>query len=512
MELSPRRFTVVLLCFTVAYLLTELAFSSRLLDAAGGVAGIDDIKGLERWGRALSGIALGLVLWTFVPHATVQRAVAGLAAVMAVSIPLMFFIQDRLVESIIDDMKGSQRSDAVILATAISEAVSGYLVIDGLVLPDGAWQSPGGKAFAALFPVLSAQFPVSDQVGVLKRGIREAATSCTPGPQCLGDPASFERRWQEEVRKIKANYKSYDEGSARYAKARADGQARANKEWYGYVDHLRARAGGRSPSQIPSSHWGKVRNEVRQRGNEVPANWRPDDRAGFERPILMKAKREADARFAEETRKAIGAEMPPGLSYASFINHPVIQKRITDALGYDLGRPVPVTEDPTEIRLNLYEVLVERIVDDRLRALRTAREEFSPGGKFEKEGREAAERLVVPPLALLFSLIGGLTHLMKSLYLTMRLLPVPAWSRFLPLYLLPVALLVSLRAVNPVTGSSVYAKLEQGVIAQKGTSTAKALRLIIQAEELVYPLNQTIRKTVLLGQNFGFHAKADARE
>lgn len=507
MELSTKRFTIVLLGCTVAYLLTELAFSSRLLDAAGGVAGIEDIKGLERWGRALSGIALGLVLWTLMPHATVVRAAAGLAGALAISVPLMFYVQDHLVESVIDDMSAAQRSDAVILATAISEAVSGYLVIDGLVLPDGAWQSPGGKAFAALFPVLSAQFPVSDQVGVLRRGIREAVTRCSPGQQCLGDPVAFEQRWQGEVRKIKASYKSYDEGSAKYAKARADAQARAAAEWSRYVDQLRAKAGGRSPGQIPSSHWHKVRAEVRQRGNDVPNDWRPDDRAGFERPILIKAKREADARFFEETKKAVGVSMPPGLSYAAFIAHPAIQARIREAFGYDLGKPIPVTEDSTEIRLNLYEALADRIVEDRLVALRTAKDEFSPGGKYERQGREAAERLVVPPLALLFSLVGGLTHLMKSLYLLMRLLPVPAWSRFVPLYLLPLALLVALRAVNPVTGSGVYAKLEQGVITQKGKSTAKALRLIIQAEELVYPINQTIRTTLLLGQEFGFNAR-----
>jgi hypothetical protein len=195
------------------------------------------------------------------------------------------------------------------------------------------------------------------------------------------------------------------------------------------------------------------------------------------------------------------------MSYATFAAHPAIQSRIREAFGYDLGKPIPLTEDATRIRLELYEALADRIVDDRIAALRSAKAEFAPGGKYEREGREAAERLVVPPLALLFSLIGGLTHLLKSLYLTMRLSPAPAWLRLAPLYLLPVALLVALRAVNPVTGSSVYAKLESGVGAQKGVSTAKALRLIIQAEELVYPLNHAIRMTLLAGQKFGFDGK-----
>lgn len=503
LALSSRKFTIALLSVTIAYLLTELAFSSRLLDAAGGVADIADIKGLERWGRTLSGVALGLVAWTLLPHRTVVQAVAGLAVSLALSIPGMFYVQERLVQSLLDDMDGPQRRDAVILATAIREAVSGYLVIDGLVLPEGAWQSPGGKAFAALFPILSSNVAVSEQVGVLRRSIRDAVTNCPPGDNCLGSPALFEQRWLDEMRKLADGYRRYADGSNQYAKSMTDAQARADREWDTYVRELASKARGRSPSEIPSSHWGKVRDSVRERGNDVPANWRPDDRPGFQRQILVKARREAEAKFAEATMKEVGAKLPVGMSYEAFVAHPVIQKRINDALGYDLGGPVPLTEDPTKIRMALYEVLADRITDDRLASMRSSGADFGPGGKLEKQGREAAERLVVPPLALAFSLIGGLTHLAKSLFLAMKLAPVRPWLRFAPLYVLPLGLLIAMRAVNPVTANPVYARMEGHVIEARGPSVAKAFRLVIQAEELVYPVNVAIRKTILMGQSFG---------
>lgn len=508
LALPSRTFTIVLLTITVAYLLTELAFSSRLLDAAGGVADISDIKGLERWGRTLSGVALGLVAWALLPHRTIVQAVAGLAVSLALSIPGMFYVQERLVQSLLDDMNGPQRRDAVILAAAIREAISGYLVIDGLVLPEGAWQSPGGKAFAALFPVLSSNVSVSEQVGVLRRSVRDAVVNCPPGDQCLGSPAAFEQRWVDEMRKLADGYKRYADGSAQYASTMADAQVRADRAWNQYVQELAREARGRSPSQIPSSYWGKVRDSVRKRGNDVPANWRPDDRPGFQRAILVKARREAEAKFAEATMKEVGVQLPVGMSYESFVAHPAIQKRINDTLGYDLGGPVPITEDPTKIRMKIYEVLADRITDDRLASMRSSGGDFGPGGKLEKQGREAAERLVVPPLALAFSLLGGLTHLAKSLFLAMKLAPVRPWLRFAPLYVLPLALLVAMRAVNPVTANPVYDRLEGHVVEARGPSVAKAFRLVIQAEELVYPVNATIRRTILMGQSFGLDDKA----
>jgi len=53
----------------------------------------------------------------------------------------------------------------------------------------------------------------------------------------------------------------------------------------------------------------------------------------------------------------------------------------------------------------------------------------------------AAERLIVPLLALMFSLLGGLTHLMKLIYLTARLLPCP---KLMALSVIPVVLAASL--------------------------------------------------------------------
>lgn len=505
MSLSPRLFSsLLLLALTVAYLLTELAFSSRLLDAAGGITDLQDLKQLERWGRALSGIALGLVLWALLPHRTLVQTILGLIVSMAVAVPVMFQVQDKLVRSFVDDMDAGQRRDAVILATAIGEAVSGHLVIDGIALPDGAWQSPAGKAFAALFPILSAHSPVSDKVEVLRPSVRRALTSCDDGHTCLGDPVSFERRWRVEVRKVKDSYERYADGSAKFSEAVAQGRARADQEWNRYVVELRREARGRSPSQIPSRYWPKIREKVRARGAEIPNNWRPDDRATFVRPIIAKARREAETQFNAAVVKELGVTIAPGLSFERFSAHPAVQKRIVAALGFDLGYEVPLSEDSTIIRLKIYEVLLTRLIDDQIDSLRNSAEEFGPGGRFEQRGEEAAERLIVPPLALLFSLIGGLTHLTKSLYLVMKLTPAPPWLRLAPLYVLPLGLLIGLRAVNPVTGSAVYATLDQRVAEHSGASVAKALRFVIQAEGLVYPTNTFIRETVLFGQTFGF--------
>ena len=56
---------LAMMLLLVPYLLVELAFNHRLLTLTAGTLDNDALRGVEVWGRIISGIGLGLLLWTF---------------------------------------------------------------------------------------------------------------------------------------------------------------------------------------------------------------------------------------------------------------------------------------------------------------------------------------------------------------------------------------------------------------------------------------------------------------
>ncbi len=72
---------LALMLLLIPYLLVELAFNHRLLMLTSGTLDNQALRGLEIWGRIISGIGLGLLLWTFAMSRLLPR-LAGLPALM----------------------------------------------------------------------------------------------------------------------------------------------------------------------------------------------------------------------------------------------------------------------------------------------------------------------------------------------------------------------------------------------------------------------------------------------
>ena len=72
---------VVLMLLLVPYLLVELAFNHRLLMLRSGTLDNQALRGVEIWGRIISGVGLGLLLWTFAMGRLLPK-LSGLAALL----------------------------------------------------------------------------------------------------------------------------------------------------------------------------------------------------------------------------------------------------------------------------------------------------------------------------------------------------------------------------------------------------------------------------------------------
>ncbi|MDU1084189.1 MAG: hypothetical protein E7A34_07360 [Leclercia adecarboxylata] len=137
--------------------------------------------------------------------------------------------------------------------------------------------------------------------------------------------------------------------------------------------------------------------------------------------------------------------------------------------------------------------------------------------------------MIVPPIALMFSLLGALTHLAKLLYLLLlplsaALLYITSWR---PVRLLnrhpltfPVLLICLLPGVfsmmnNSITASPAYHALRHGLQGAEVAITDEPSRLgggtllrVIHAvsigQSYSYPLNHALRQNLLMGFDFGY--------
>ena len=160
--------------------------------------------------------------------------------------------------------------------------------------------------------------------------------------------------------------------------------------------------------------------------------------------------------------------------------------------------------DAAEIRRRVYQPLLDRRVGAELVKLAAPPQDYADGGALEKIGRQAREGVIVPPLALPFSLIGGVTHIGKTIIYLLTLVSVPLLGRLaIVTSIFGAALWLPFQWVDPITASPTFRSLHRQTEEKLGPVGATALLWIIRLEGKVYPLNNTIRHSVLHGITFG---------
>jgi hypothetical protein len=213
-----------------------------------------------------------------------------------------------------------------------------------------------------------------------------------------------------------------------------------------------------------------------------------------------------------------GANIPPGLSPRAFVENAVVQARWratlgypspTGALRYTLAYPPGNTEAYPWFEKVIFDTVVSIRTEQELAKYSSASALMADGGSLEEFGRTSMAALVVPPIALGFSLLGALVHVFKAAFYLLQLATTMAFRRgatkFVAVLCGAAVLFVAAGAFgrSSITATLLYATLEERTTrlggAQPtvaGKAVAFALRSVIQGEPIFYPLFEGIRMTV----------------
>ena len=518
MRAAPLTRTLFLVAITIVYLCFELGFNARLLDVVGGAPEPHDVEGLEVYGRTLSGIAAALVVLQLMLN---RRRDGGgpsllrIAISCLVTVVLVFSVIKVFVDTLVATRDAEFRRTAFNSMLLQQALAKGQLSLDGLVDDQAVFAQPEGKAFMALFPFLALSTsrlderlsPLKDQL--IGNGIRQHKTP----QQYYGDYGATMketyRRWQKYARVPVAN----DEDLLR----------EQDKAWNDYVRSLSRH--GWTPRTVPAYRRGMVVARVRKQ-LPVPANWDPADEAGLRAAV--------EQRYRTSVRGVqVGRDMiPPGLSYEQFVLRPGVQAELRKTLNLPAGVTVaPTYRSPQEFR-RLYDAMVAQQVRELRARYDAPAAKFEQGAVWFKDGNEAARAVIVPPVALFFSLLGAIGHLSKLLYLlaTLALLATRsdgrgALSRRAALSasaVLVCALAGMWTALsftsNRVTRSDLFQQLVDGVRAEepedgvwvhaRKAAVANITHVVAVGQGYSYPVNESIRTNVLQGLSYGYHPTA----
>lgn len=512
-----------LIAITSVYLVFELAFNSRLLDAVGGGATPDEIEQLEIFGRTLSGIAVGLVVLQVLMGR--QAFVSGSGKVGLVVLCLLSGIATAIgiklvVDSLVSRSSGEFRRDASNIVLIQKLLIQGRAELDGVGDSRAVFSSPEGRSFLAVLPGLATMTGGLEDLIKDERAefLRNEVIRSYPNVRLEKDlqriTGELKKEW-EKMNSLKAGGLDVDPGKL------------VDKKWGDYLIKLGKR--GWTPSTIPSAYTGTVVSETRKQLPCLPKYWDPADESTFRQCVESEVQRKQKS---VENKQIIrnGHVIPRNTNFDQFFASEGVQIGIRKEL--KITAPVRFKADygnSRQFMSDAYYPVVNALAAEEIKRLVANPQAFERGGKFEKEGLEAARAAIVPPVALLFSLMGGIGHFGKLIYLVCALAAglaffkrggVPKGLRWfliaVPFLVIGASVFLLSRQENAVTTSEVYGslreKVEKAAILDEGNRGGaltglmlKSLHIVAVGQGIAYPMNEGIRTQVLNGITFGYH-------
>lgn len=508
---------------TLAYLVVEFAFNSRLLDVVGGLPSHDEIESIERFGRSISGFALALAFWPMLFARLEKKEPFKKAMVIGVvSIALIvsvYVFQKKLVESIVRNSSPEGRYSAVNLVALQNCLVTQDIELEGLPLPKERLAAPDGKAFLATFPILALS--TSD----LDRKIKKMKPDIIYGivDRKYGGRTENFNRYVESLKVLQDTYNSkYVPGSNAYTKSINSIPEKQDNAWRKYENELKKF--GQAPATVPQRYWDRVRGNVRSSGVPVGSDWRPFDRYTFDEAIEKRVRAETKKAYEGELNRHFPGQpgaLPPGLSFAAFAKSRAIQAAWMEKLRY----PAEITLSPDfktekEFYRAVYSKVLETTVQENMKKYDAPVEFFKDGEPLDDFGKDSVQIMVAAPMALVFSLTGAVVHLLKFAFFSIQVATGYApRSGLVKTMLILGWVVVMFTAFNigtrsHVTTQPLYHYFQEKTMCMvdnrptiQGKMIAYAIRGTIHGQNTAYPIFEWTRKNMLMGFGFGYHGK-----
>ena len=154
-----------------------------------------------------------------------------------------------------------------------------------------------------------------------------------------------------------------------------------------------------------------VRERIRQQGVRLPVDWTLDDKEVFIQSVIRSRAASAHREFVRRSKEEAGYELEPGLTPDEFTALPVVQNPLRNALGIsDEDHIVPVNLAPETFGARYVKPAILSAINKEKRKFEESAQQFRDGGSREAEGKAYVTSLIIPTVALSFSLLFGVLN------------------------------------------------------------------------------------------------------
>ena len=152
---------LVAISLPAIYLVLEFSFNHRLMSLTADMVDEQVLQGLELWGRLLSGVGFGLLLFRFTRGRIALRLgertwLLRLGASLLLGVVLMWNVQKWITTHWVSTATEDDKKAALVLSALAGQAAQGRLTtLGGDALLQGQASAAEGQLTAALFPAAS---------------------------------------------------------------------------------------------------------------------------------------------------------------------------------------------------------------------------------------------------------------------------------------------------------------------------------------------------------------------
>jgi hypothetical protein len=507
--------TLFVTLLTAIYLCFELAFNARLLDVVGGIASSPQLQDIERYGRSLSGIAVGLVVlqWLLARRARSGKGRPNLDVILVACVgagALVFVLIEKGVDKLVDASDASFRRASLNIVLIQRSLVEGSATLAGLNDGPALFSTPAGKAFLAHFPLMAISVSkLDDKIADAKLAVISSKVA-----DRLGGPDAYYDKYAEALKKTAAQWERYREAPQAQD---IDAQIARQHEraWNQYLADLDKR--GLTQYTVPPRARERVLAKVRAKV-PVPMDWDFADEETFRQAVAAKIRNGSNGVAADGSATVRGKRISPGLDWPAFLAHPGVQAELRNRLGLPSGVRIQAGyRSGSEFDNEVFKPLVAQIARREIKKYEAPLASYADGERNADEGRDAARSVIVPPVALFFSFVGAVGHLFKLGFLLFKVSTGPARRKGLGALVLALFGVVFIgvwgslsRVDNTVTRSRLYTYLDSQVREDMKETPARAalllntLHVVAIGQGLAYPVNEMVRQRVLGGMTFGY--------
>lgn len=236
-----------------------------------------------------------------------------------------------------------------------------------------------------------------------------------------------------------------------------------------------------------------TRDKIIEKGIYLDEKWTPFNDDIFKNKVVLKIREAATENFKRKSQELSGVEIPPYLNFDQFTSLDIIQNKLRAALKTNKKVDAKMSEE------DFYKLVIEpevnKVIDKAYEPFSRDKKLLGNGEQDEILGKQYVKAVIIPPIAMLFSLFFAVVNMV---FLTMRivylLVSIPKVAQVILNMALMTAIVILPLQIKSGLGSNSIANYFVKSASQVIGKSSMGLSWLMNFQPIAYPAGEILKK------------------